>query len=126
MKFENWIDNIINKECPDEKIVAYYFGIFESGEKEYTLYLSGSTEFNEENSDWACNDDFEPKEKYLSLPQYHHFEWEDVLNEIVKILQEFIHTDVYKNSFLSQAKAIATGFDEGDLILITFVKRSVQ
>jgi hypothetical protein len=118
MDFEKWIKKIVDSEHPNKDIIGYYFGIFESGTKEYTLYLSGSTEFDEEDEDWACNDDFEPKEKYLPLPQYKNLKWEEVLNEIVGILKKFIETNVYKNSFFLRAKGIATGFDEGNLILI--------
>jgi hypothetical protein len=116
--FEKWIRKIVDSEHPSKDIIGYYFGIFESGTKEYTLYLSGSTEFNGEDEDWVCNNDFEPNEKYLPLPQYKNLKWEEVLNEITGILKNFMETYVYKNSFFSKAKAIATGFDGGDLVLI--------
>jgi hypothetical protein len=114
MNFEEWISQIINTEKPSNKIIGYYFGLFETDGKEYMMYLLGSKVFDVDD-DWACNNDFEPKEKYLHLPQYNGFGWEDVLTQTVKILQEFITTDIYKSSFFAKAQGISTGFDGGDL-----------
>jgi flavodoxin len=118
MSFEEWIDQIIKTEKPNKKIKGYYFGLFETGDKEYMMYLSGSKEFDEKDDDWACNDDFEPNEKYLSLPQYKGLDWENVLSQVAEMLQKFIATDIYKNSFFAKAQGIGTGFDDGSLILI--------
>jgi len=120
MDFENWIKIIINTEQPSKEIIGYYFGIFDSGEKKYILYLSGSKEFDSEDDDWACNDDYTPKDKYFCLNQYQNFGWEDVLNNVVEILQNFIKSDLYYNSFFAKAKGIATGFDGGDIVLIKY------
>jgi hypothetical protein len=118
INFEKWIRTIVDTEKPSKKIIGYYFGIFESEAKQYTLYLTGSEEFDEKDEDWACNDDFEPKDKYLSLSQYKGLKWDDVLNKIIIILNEFIITDLYKNSFFFTAQKIATGFDDGNLVFI--------
>jgi len=118
MNFEEWIAQIIKTEKPSKNIKGYYFGLFENEDNEYMLYLSGSTEFDEEDDDWACNDDYAPNEKYFQLPKCKGLEWEDVLKQVVDMLYKFIKTDLYNNSFFSKAKGIATGFDEGDLILI--------
>lgn len=118
MNFEEWITGITKTEKPSKKIIAFYFGLFESADNEYMMYLSGSREFDGDG-DWACYDDFEPKEKYLPLAQYKGLGWEVVLDNVVATLQEFVKTDLYLNSFFSKAKGIATGFDNGDLTLIT-------
>lgn len=118
MTFEKWIKHIIETEKPGKEINAYYFGLIESDDVDYTLYLSGSNEFDLEDEDWACNDDFEPKEKYLPLPQYNGLDWQTVLNETVELLQKFIKSDIFKDSFFAKAQGIAVGFDDGNLVLI--------
>jgi len=63
-EFNNWIEEINMKESSVNGILAFWFGLFET-ENGYTMYLTGSNEFDEEDDDWACSIDFEPKDKYF-------------------------------------------------------------
>src|SRR5579875_2899076 len=102
MTFENWIENIIKAERPSSDILAYNFGIFETPSG-YSLYLIGSCEYDE-GGDWACNNDFEPTEKYFPLPnEFSELQWDEVQTKVVEILKGFLTTDLYKDSFLSKA-----------------------
>ncbi len=40
------------------------------------------------------------------------------LIKVRSLLTDFVKTDLYNNSFFQHAKAIATGFDDGDLVEI--------
>lgn len=115
-KFNDWLNLIIQHERPGEDIIAYYFGIFE-GTEGYEVYLVGSKGFDEDDDDWACNNDFEPANKYFSLKQP-GADWEQILEDVKKNIETFTRQDSFKNSFLDKAEAIATGFDEGDLYRI--------
>jgi hypothetical protein len=117
MKLEQWIRGIISKEQPSEDIIAYYFGLFESLDH-YMIYLSGSTEYDAEDPDWACNDDFTPEDKYLRLQEYRGLSWQEVLEKVRIELEAILKTEVLRSSFLGKAKAIAVGFDDGDLVTI--------
>jgi hypothetical protein len=114
--FNDWLDQIIKTEKPNADIQAYYFGILET-EDGYETYLVGSEEFDEEDDDWACNMDFVPENKYLTLGQ-NEVDWELILADVKKYIENYIQTPNFKNSFLEKAKAIATGFDGGDLYRI--------
>jgi hypothetical protein len=118
IEFESWITHIIKIEKPSPPIKGYYFGLFETDTNEYIMYLSGSNEFDKDDGDWAFNNDFEPQNKYLSLPEYKDFSWEKVFRIVESVLMDFVKTEIFKNSFLSKAKGIAMGFDDGDVILI--------
>lgn len=113
--FNTWLDKIIRTETPDKDIIAYYIGISESTEG-YMICLIGSKEFDENDSDWACNMDFVPKDKYLNLGQT-GANWEDILEQTKTLIQNFKQSQTFKNSFLNNAK-IATGFDDGDLFVM--------
>lgn len=114
----NWISKICETEHPDDSIIAYHFGLFES-DKGYTIYLAGSAEFDEDDSDWACNSDFEPEEKYLLLPdEFQNQSWEEVLDKAVASLTAYTTTATFQSSFLATVTAITTGFDDGDLVRI--------
>ena len=114
--FNDWLDQILKTEKPNADIQAYYFGILET-EDGYETYLVGSEEFDEEDEDWACNTDFEPKYKYLTIGQ-NGVDWELILADVKKNIENYIQSPNFKNSFLEKAKAIATGFDGGDLFRI--------
>ena len=75
MEINQWIHKIISTEHPPDSIIAYYFGLFESLDH-YMIYLSGSAEYDKEDSDWACNYDFTPQDKYLRLQKYAGMSWE--------------------------------------------------
>ena len=119
MTLREWLADICETESPDSSIVAFNFGLFET-EDGYTVYLTGSKEYNDEDPDWATNSDFEPVRKYYPLPseEFRKLAWSDVLNKISLELADFTDTEIFRNSFFSDAKAITTGFDDGDVILI--------
>jgi len=118
--FNKWIDGIIEKEHPDSDIIAYNIGIFEST-KGYQLYFAGFKKFDANNDDWAVGiGDFCPINNYLSIKtsDFKSKKWEDIQNVTVDLIKNYMLTDSYKNSFLANAVAITTGFDDGELVKI--------
>jgi len=115
----NWIERINKSKKRNENIVAYNFGLFETAEG-YTVYLTGSESFDENDDDWAANIDFEPKEKYLELPSTESKgkDWEEILNVIYKILTDYLQSESFRKSILKDAEVITVGFDDSDLIRI--------
>lgn len=119
MTLQEWLSKICETEKPDKSVIAYNFGLFET-ENGYTIYLTGSKEYDEDDEDWVLNDDFKPSLNYYPLPagEYKSLKWEQVLEKIRVQLKDFTKTNDFKNSFFSKAKAITTGFDDGDLVKI--------
>ncbi|MBK6725042.1 MAG: hypothetical protein IPG58_17820 [Acidobacteria bacterium] len=119
MTLYEWLTEICSTEKPDDSIVAYNFGLFETDEG-FTVYLVGSNEYNEADPDWACTETFVPKQKYfpLSSSEYENLDWQQVLETFTAQLTRFTQTDSFINSFFVDAVAITTGFDDGDLVNI--------
>lgn len=115
-QFECWIDRISQAETPDETIIAYNFGLFETT-KGYTIYLIGTKEFDELDEDWATTVDFQPKEKYLELNpiEVKHQQWQQILELAKNMIKNYLNSENFENSILKNAKAITTGFDDGNL-----------
>lgn len=61
-----WLTNIAETELPSAGVIAFNIGLFE-GEDGYTAYLIGSKEYDPDDSDWACSEDFIPEKKYFKL-----------------------------------------------------------
>jgi hypothetical protein len=123
MTFENeFADTMtrLNKnEEPDKGILAFNFGLFETTEG-YTIYLIGAKEYDEDDEDWATEVDFEPTEKYLAIDpeETKGLEWNHVLDKTVKVVTKYVQSNDFKTSILKDAKAVTTGFDDGNLTRI--------
>ncbi|CAL2076446.1 hypothetical protein [Tenacibaculum sp. 190524A05c] len=115
-QFYKWISEIDQKEGFNKEIQAFHFGIIE-GENGYFLYLTGSKEYSLDNDDWACNDDFEPEEKYFALPGdlTKDKNWQDILKISSDFLYNYTQSKEFSNSIFKNAVAITTGFDDGGL-----------
>ena len=85
---QDWLLQIISTEKPSNDVIAYNIGVFET-ENGYSLYLIGASDFSEEDSDWACEETFTPKERYLLLPasDFKLGKWEAALKKIVKAVK---------------------------------------
>lgn len=118
-RLHEWVDNINKTERIDKSIIAFNFGLFES-EEGFTMYLTGSKVFDEDDDDWATNMDFEPKQKYFSFGTVFlkDKDWEDILKYSENLVRTYIASEAFKTSIFVQAKGIAVGFDDGDLTII--------
>ena len=118
-KIEDWL-NDINKEasCLPTDIAAFNFGLFET-ENGYGIYFIGSKSYDEEDDDWACNIDFEPKNKYLTLSSEHIkvMEWEEFQNEVKSIISTYISSNINQLPIF-KGKVVTIGFDDGNLVKI--------
>jgi hypothetical protein len=116
---ENWIKEMSDKEIVPENIQALNFGIFES-ENGYTIYLTGSTEYDIEDDDWACNNDFVPNNKYLEFSQREiiSIDWKEFLNLIAESLNNIIKSKESSKYKILNVDNITTGFDAGELVKV--------
>ncbi|MEO1034998.1 MAG: hypothetical protein AAFX44_05490 [Pseudomonadota bacterium] len=97
-----------------QKCTAIYIGIFEQ-ESEYGLHFLGSTEFDADHDDWACEKpgDYIPRNRYLldtGIPTT--TDWQETLSLIAAAMRRVSSTSA---SVLSDAGDVAVGFDDGDL-----------
>ncbi len=118
-RFSNWISKIGQDSKPGKNIIAINFGIFQT-EHSYSIYLIGSTEYDIEDSDWACNEDFVPQDKYFELTKNETkgSDWTKIEELVSNLLKNYTVSDNFKNSFLINIENITCGFDDGELIKI--------
>ncbi len=109
-----WIKTIFEDKI-SESIIAINFGFFES-EEGNMIYCVGSTEYDEEDPDWACNEDFVPTEKYFTpAEELMELDWEDFDSRMGKILEKALNDATF---IPSSIEAICCGFDDGDLTVL--------
>jgi hypothetical protein len=75
----------------------------------------GPWEYDADNKDWACGEDFAPGEKYFPVTFIHTKKWEELLLDAVTLASRFIQSPEFSRSFLATATAITVGFDDGEL-----------
>lgn len=88
-KTENWLNNLISKEKANDNIVAVNFGLYETKDS-IQLYISGSKEWELDDGDWACNNDYFPGGRYTNVALYD--ELYKIMNnnfEVGLLLQQF-------------------------------------
>jgi shikimate kinase len=86
---QRWLVQIDKKEKLPKGIISPNFGLFEP----YGIELIGSKSYDVEDDIWACNEDFEPKQRIcpnLNIPN--HIAWQVVLQDISNILKDIIIT----------------------------------
>ena len=110
---KRWIVNVDKTEELPSDIVALSFNLYEP----YGMEMVGSTWFDEEDEDWACDEDFEPVQR--SCPDFEisdNLKWEEVLEIVVAILKDLIGE--LSDLKLFKIEHIAVGFTDGNLTII--------
>ncbi|MEZ3549196.1 MAG: hypothetical protein K1W02_00450 [Muribaculaceae bacterium] len=126
-RLEEWLKSIATGNTLPKDIVAVNIGMFET-DGGYGVYLCGSDEYDEEDSDWACEPAYEIPDDYLMLTGdvFESMDWETFQNDIVEALKEILTSDggiinrfigTRINRFIGK-RIVTTGFDDGDLIRI--------
>ena len=111
-KIKKWLLGIDRQETLPNDIVALNFNISEP----YELELIGSSWYDDEDPDWACDDDFVPDDCFLPLDEIpEEVHWEQVLSMITEILKEIVAENSIK---LFNVQHIAVGFVDGDLEIV--------
>jgi hypothetical protein len=108
-EIEEWIKQI--KERPD--VVAINIGLFQS-ENGFQAYLVGSNEYDPEDDDWACNEDFVPATKYIDLPFSQNVQWESLQSDVVNIIKGLLSSN--SSTILDHVSIVTVGFDDAELV----------
>ncbi len=131
-KFNNWFLQIIKENKIPYEINGLYFGLFETTYKKLfkskqtiAVYLIGSFSWDQNDSDWACDEDFVPKNKYIYLEIMEEIYNNENFNIYTKCflslaivflyLKEFFEVQNNIKFITNNNFYIATGFDDGDL-----------
>ena len=110
-----WINRIDDKEQIPQSIKAFNFGIIET-ENDYQTYLIGTNNYDAENDDWACEEDFTPAERYISLgTDSKKWNWEEIQSIVATGIEQLIENRISPLTFVHKAEYLTTGFDDGEL-----------
>lgn len=118
---KRWLLFIESQETVPPDIVALNFNIWEATEETgascYTLELTGSEHYDPDNDDWACDEDYEPRERNCNaLKLSSKLPWEEILQTLAEVLKELKDELPYTSIF--RVEHITVGFTDGELTVI--------
>ena len=115
----DWLHTLEKKEKIPADIKALNFGLCE-GVKGYFAYLIGAEDYDAEDDDWACAEDYEPETKYLEFDKGEtlDMDWETFQDKMKACLTEYMNREGNAKTSVFYGKIITTGFDDGDLVRV--------
>ncbi len=125
----DWFTSVLRNEPPPAKIRALNFGLFEA-DGGVKLYVTGANDYDPDDADWACANDWWPVGRYASsdalsklykrLPPTKTEPWVVVQAVVILLIKECLesHHAAVKKLIGRKKLIIATGFDDGDLHVI--------
>jgi hypothetical protein len=122
-EFDEWLSSSLPDKAPPG-VIAYFLGLHELGdpatnETFVAIGIIGTETYDADDEDWACEGIWNPTTPEF-LIDYAVFDndYEVAEAEIAKIIAGFIHRKRPGSELLRQAKCVATGFPDGDLITV--------
>ncbi|MBU2709209.1 hypothetical protein KCM76_24655 [Zooshikella marina] len=110
--FIDWLDGQLNEKIPDE-ITAFNINIYESP---FNIEIVGSSKFDPEDEDWACNENWIPRNRKMSVSSSLFGDsWEEAQENIIAMAKKYLQSNSKNVNKLKAAKAFAIGFVDGNL-----------
>ncbi len=115
----DWLINMEKQDgTPPDSVIAFNLGLMES-DQGFMMYFVGAFEYSEDDDDWACIAPPTKPYRYLRLPdEVQNKSWETILDLSKVALTELESDGSLNTTLIKNAKAITTGFDDGELIKI--------
>lgn len=111
-EFGEWLDEQLDTEIPEE-IIAFNINIYESP---FSVEVVGSSEFDLDDDDWACNEDWIPKIRMNPMSdELFGSSWDEAQENIMIMAKSYLESSLKNVNKLKSAKAFALGFVDGNL-----------
>jgi hypothetical protein len=109
-EFHIWLNSILDKITILP--VAWNFNLFDTSR----ILIVGTSEFDTENEDWACDEVFSSinENPAFILPEKN---WEDVLQDAINLIQNYLETGKYKNKLLD-SYGVGCGYVQGSNTIV--------
>jgi hypothetical protein len=115
--FETWIDGVFSRGV-GSAIAAFNFNLYEEVDA-FSVKLIGAPSFDEEDSDWACEDILDIEVQRFRLPfQVVGSDWHSALTTVQEWLTAYLQSGSVGAARLKESEAVAVGFVDGDLELV--------
>lgn len=114
LNIKKWIDKIFAGDIPTQ-VVAICFNLYEDADNQWSIEMVGTNSFDQEDSDWACDEVFDTRNDIQSWVQ--ETRWEEIQKNIVEQIEEYLISGIYSEKMKSY-EGIGVGFVDGDIDII--------
>ena len=114
--FNGWLDNILKDNINDD-VIALNFNIYEDSDNKYRLELIGSSNYDKDNDDWACEEIFSTRDNTYTLNKEDLNEQSNIESAVINLVRNYMYIGTYKDK-LENLHAICCGFVDGELEII--------
>ncbi|MDF1763845.1 MAG: hypothetical protein P1U57_10580 [Oleibacter sp.] len=110
--FIEWLDSQLGDALPDQ-VVAFNINIYQSP---FCIEIVGSNEFDRENEDWACNEDWTPQNRTAAVSNsIYGGSWSEAQDNIINMAKSYLRSGSVNAQKLIAAEAFSVGFVDGNL-----------
>ena len=112
--FKDWLTHVLASDFPDD-MIAINFNLYEDVDDQWSVEFVGTSSFDPEDADWACDEVFATREApYVFVRKA---EWSEILDEVTTWLLDYFDNDSNATK-MKLYKGIGVGFVDGDISIL--------
>lgn len=112
--FRDWLNQVLSNKFPEE-MIAVNFNLYEDENNQWSIEFVGTSHFDIEDSDWACDEVFSTRDNPYVFTKV--AKWNDILDEVTLWISEYLCNENGAEKIKSY-KGIGVGFVDGDISIL--------
>ena len=120
-EYHAWLEDALGDGIPPG-VAAFVFNLYEQdgSDTRFGVEFVGASEFDPDNSDWACAEVWEPAKgrRYGIPPSFCDGDWQICLSQMSDLITSFLSAPTHLSAQLRSVKGIGIGFVDGELLLL--------
>lgn len=112
--FFEWLDTTLMVELSSE-VKAIIFNLYEDEENKWSIELSGTSVFDENDDDWACCEVFSTRDNPFVIEL--EGDWQTIEEIFTEWVNDYLGNGAYAGK-LKKYEAVGMGFVDGDLTIL--------
>lgn len=123
-EFAHWLDDILENNDMPEETKAFCFNLYEESDEDHIygaqLIAAGVYDPEDKEGEWACDEVWSCEENIFTVETSDEDDtgWAHAQELIKEMVEEYLKNGKYAD-ILSSAEAVAIGFVDGDLEIIS-------
>lgn len=119
IKFENWLDNLLENNDMPADTKAFNFNLYDECNNVYGIQIIASDRFDVDDDEWACYELWSSEEDIfcISADDENDKSGQQAQKFITEMVADYLENGKYKNILLD-SNGIGIGFVDGDIDII--------